>query len=196
MIVIGLTGSIAMGKSTAAGIFADMGVPVCDSDAVVHALYEKGEKTVAAAFPDAVRDGKIDRTLLSRLLAEDEADFATLEAIVHPLVRRAQDEFLRRCREENEDLAVLDIPLLFETGRGQDVDKVVVVSAPAGVQRARALARPGMTEEKFESILKRQIPDAEKRRRADFVVDSSQGLDHARAAIRSIIRTLAPNRGD
>lgn len=194
MIVIGLTGSIAMGKSTAAAMFAETGIPVCDSDAVVHALYEGGDKTVAEAFPAAVHNGRIDRALLSKLLASDPAGFARLEAIVHPLVRKAQDEFLRQCRKNGEALVVLDIPLLFESGRDRDVDKTVVVSAPAAVQRTRALARPGMTDAKFENLLKRQMPDAEKRRRADFVVDSSQGFDHARAAIRSIIEALAPNR--
>jgi dephospho-CoA kinase len=193
MIVVGLTGSIGMGKSETARMFADEGVPVCESDAIVHRLYEKGGAAVApvaAAFPAVVDDGRIDRQKLTRHLAGNARDFARLEAIVHPLVRAEQEHFLSEARRRKDRLAVLDIPLLFETGRDRDVDKIVVVSAPADVQRSRVLARPGMTEEKFASILARQLPDAEKRARADFIVDSSSGFDHARRQVRDIIDAL------
>jgi dephospho-CoA kinase len=194
MIVVGLTGSIGMGKSETARMFADEGVPVSESDAIVHRLYEKGGAAVApvaAAFPDVVDDGRIDRQKLTRHLAGNNRDFARLEAIVHPLVRAEQEHFLIDARHRKVRLAVLDIPLLFETGRDRDVDIVVVVSAPADVQRRRVLARPAMTEEKFASILARQLPDAEKRARADFIVDSSSGFDHARRQVRDIIDALS-----
>lgn len=193
MIVIGLTGSIGMGKTATARMFAEEGVPVADSDAVVHRLYAKGGAAVApvaSAFPDVVAGGAIDRQKLAGHLAGHPGDFTKLEAIVHPLVRAEQEKFLARVRRENAPLAVLDIPLLFETGRDRDVDRIVVVSAPAEVQRQRVLARPGMTEEKFAAIRARQLPDAEKRARADFIVDSSHGFDHARAQVRRIIAEL------
>jgi dephospho-CoA kinase len=195
MIVIGLTGSIGMGKTAAARMFAEEGVPVADSDAVVHQLYEKGGAAVAPiadAFPAVITDGAIDRKKLARHLAGHPDDFKKIEAIVHPLVRAEQENFLSQARRRKAPLAVLDIPLLFETGRYRDVDKIVVVSAPEAVQRERVLARPGMTEEKFASILARQLPDAEKRARADFIVDSDRGFDHARAQVRRIIAELKP----
>jgi len=194
MIVIGLTGSIGMGKSDTARMFAEQGVPVCESDAIVHRLYEKGGAAVApvaAAFPDVRDDGGIDREKLSRHLAANAEDFARLEAIVHPLVRAEQENFLKEARKRNVRLALLDIPLLFETGRDRDVDRIVVVSAPAEVQRRRVLARPGMDEAKFAAILARQLPDAEKRARADFIVDSAHGFDHARRQVRDIIAALS-----
>ena len=194
MIVIGLTGSIGMGKSETARMFAEQGVPVCESDAIVHRLYEKDGAAVApvaAAFPDMRDDGGIDREKLSRHLAANAEDFARLEAIVHPLVRAEQENFLKDARKRNVRLAVLDIPLLFETGRDRDVDRIVVVSAPAEVQRRRVLARPGMDEAKFAAILARQLPDAEKRARADFIVDSAHGFDHARRQVRDIIAALS-----
>lgn len=194
MIVIGLTGSIGMGKSATARMFAEEGVPVSESDAVVHGLYAKDGAAVipvAKAFPDVVTDGAIDREKLSRHLARNPADFRILEAIVHPLVRAEQEKFLAGARRGKAALAVLDIPLLFETGRHRDVDRIVVVSAPEAVQRGRVLARPGMTEEKLAGILARQLPDAEKRARADFIVDSSRGFDHARAEVRRIIAELS-----
>lgn len=197
MIVIGLTGSIGMGKSETARMFAEQGVPVSESDAIVHRLYEKDGAAVApvaAAFPDVVADGRIDRQKLARHLAGNARDFARLEAIVHPLVRADQENFLIEARRQKARLAVLDIPLLFETGRDVDVDRIVVVSAPADVQRRRVLARPGMTEEKFASILARQLPDGEKRARADFIVDSAHGFDHARRQVRGIIDALS--KGD
>jgi dephospho-CoA kinase len=195
MIVIGLTGSIGMGKTATARMFAEAGVPVSDSDAVVHQLYEEGGAAVAPiaeTFPDVVADGAIDRQKLARHLAGRPDDFKKIEAIVHPLVRAEQENFLSQARRRKAPLAVLDIPLLFETGRYRDVDKIVVVSAPEAIQRERVLARPGMTEEKFASILARQLSDAEKRARADFIVDSDRGFDHARAQVRRIIAELTP----
>jgi len=193
MIVIGLTGSIAMGKTETARMFARLGIPVCDSDTIVRTLYETGGAAVEpirSAFPDAVVDGRVDRARLATALAADPREFETLEAIVHPLVRHEQERFLDRCRKERAKLVVLDSPLLFETGRDRDVDFTVVVSAPPEIQKTRALERPGMTGEKFTRLLARQMPDEEKRARADFVVDSSRGLDHAFALVRDIMATL------
>ncbi|MGE0005538.1 MAG: dephospho-CoA kinase [Parvibaculaceae bacterium] len=197
MIVVGLTGSIGMGKTTTARMFAEEGVPVSESDAIVHRLYDRKGAAVgplAAVFPGVVVDGRIDRVKLARHLADHPDDFARLEAIVHPLVRAEQETFLARARRQKAPIAVLDVPLLFETGRDRDVDRIVVVSAPADVQRRRVLARPGMSEEKFAAILARQLPDPEKRRRADFIVDSDRGPDYARAQVRHIIAVLS--RGD
>jgi dephospho-CoA kinase len=194
MIVIGLTGSIGMGKTETARMFAEQGIPVSESDAIVHRLYDQGGAAVgpvASAFPDVVAEGHIDRSKLAGHLSKHPHDFARLEAIVHPLVRAEQKAFLAEALRQKARLAVLDIPLLFETGRDRDVDKIVVVSAPFEVQRGRVLARPGMTEEKFAAILARQLPDSEKRRRADFIVDSDRGLDYARAQVRHIIATLS-----
>ena len=194
MKVIGLTGSIAMGKSETARMFAELGVPVFDSDAAVHVLYAKGGDAVEPlrkAFPQAVIDDAVDRKALSQILSREPQRLGELEAIVHPLVRRAQARFLAEHRANGTAFVLLDIPLLFETQREKDVDFAVVVSAPAEIQRERALARPGMTVEKLETILARQMPDAEKRRHADFIVDSSKGLDHARAQVRHILDMLA-----
>ena len=201
MIVLGLTGSIGMGKSTTAQMFAAEGVPVYDADAAVHALYAKGGAAVApveAAFPGVVVDGAIDRARLSpRVVGKPEA-LKTLEAIVHPLVGADRGGFFAAAAERGADIVVLDIPLLYETGGDSKVDKVVVVSAPAEVQRRRVLARPGMDEAKFQAILARQTPDAEKRDRADFVVDTGQGLEDARQQVRDILtrlRAAAPLEG-
>lgn len=191
MIVLGLTGSIGMGKSTTAKMFTDAGVPVHDSDEAVHRLYA-GQATplIEAAFPGTVKDGVVDRTELSRHVLGDAAALKKLEGIIHPLVRADANAFLERNRAAGAPIAVLDIPLLFETnGRGR-VDKVVVVTAPADVQRERVLARRGMTEQKFEAILAKQVPDAEKRKLADFIVDTGNGLDPARAAVQAIIAEL------
>lgn len=193
MMVIGLTGSIAMGKSETAKMFASLGVPVFDSDAEVHRLYGKGGEAVPAIariVPQAVVDGAIDRGALSRAIQSEPSLLKAIESTVHPLVRLAQERFLKECSARNHCLAALDIPLLFESGRDGDVDRVVVVSAPAEIQRARALARPGMTPEKLEVILARQMPDAEKRRRAHYVVDTSQGLDDARRQVAAIVDAL------
>ena len=193
MIVIGLTGSIGMGKSTIAAMFAEEGVPGLDSDAVVHALYAPGGGAVApveATFPGVTRDGGIDRTALSAHVVGDAEAIKRLEQIVHPLVRQAQAEFLQRHRDAGAEIVLLDIPLLFEGGGAKFVDKTVVVSAPADVQRARVLARPNMTEAKFEAILARQMPDAEKRARADFVIDTANSFDNARAQVRAVLDAL------
>ncbi len=193
MIVIGLTGSIGMGKTTTADLFRQAGLPVFDADAAVHALYEGAlAPQIEAAFPGTVIDGHVDRRKLAERLSGDADGFHQLESIVHPAVRRMEAEFLAEARVAGVKAAVLDIPLLFETGRHKDVDKVVVVSAPAEVQRARVLARPGMTEEKFEALLSRQLPDAEKRARADFVVPSGDGVDVARASISALLAEWLP----
>ena len=188
MLVLGLTGSIGMGKTTTARFFADEGVPVLDADAVVHQLYD-GEAVAAIekAFPGTSRDGRIDREELSRRVVGNPEALKQLEAIVHPLVRAAQARFLADAERSGAPVAVLDVPLLFETGGDRRVDAVVVVSAPADVQRARTLDRAGMTAEKFEALLQKQMPDDEKRRRADFVVDTSQSFDSARAQVRAIL---------
>lgn len=192
MIVLGLTGSIGMGKSTTARMFEEEGVPVHDSDATVHALYRGAAvEPIRARFPAAVVDSVVDREkLAAEVLGKPDA-LRDLESIVHPLVRAETEAFLRKHREAGTKIVVLDIPLLFETHGEGRVDRIVVVSAPAEVQRERVLARPGMTVEKFEAILKRQVPDAEKRARADFVVDTGKGMDAARAQVRDIIGQLA-----
>ncbi len=181
MIVLGLTGSIGMGKSTTAKMFAEAGVPVHDSDETVHRLYAgKAAPLVEAVFPGTTDAGVVDRTRLAGRVLGDAAALKTLEAIVHPLVRADADAFLASHRASGAPIAVLDIPLLFETGGRSRVDKVVVVTAPPEIQRARVLARPGMSEEKLAAILAKQVPDAEKRQQADFVIDTSEGFDAAR----------------
>ncbi len=196
MLVLGLTGSIGMGKSTTARFFAEEGVPVLDADAVVHALYD-GEAVAAieAAFPGTSKHGRIDREELSRRVVGDPAALKRLESIVHPLVRAAQARFLADAERSGAPVAVLDVPLLFETGGDQLVDAVVVVSAPADVQRARTLDRAGMTAEKFDALMQKQLPAAEKRRRADFIVDTSQSFDSARAQVRAILVAVRAIRG-
>ncbi|TIV95293.1 MAG: dephospho-CoA kinase [Mesorhizobium sp.] len=192
MIVLGLTGSIGMGKSTTAKMFTDAGVPVHDSDETVHRLYAgQAAPLVEAAFPGTTKAGVVDRARLAEKVLGDPAALKTLEAIIHPLVRADADAFLGLHRAAGAPIAVLDIPLLFETGGRGRVDKVVVVTAPAEVQRARVLERPGMSEEKFAAILAKQVPDAEKRRQADFIVDTGQGFDAARAAVKAIIAELS-----
>jgi len=191
MIVLGLTGSIGMGKSTTAKMFTEAGVPVHDSDETVHRLYAgKAAPLVEAAFPGTTVGGLVDRAKLGARVLGDAAALKQLETIIHPLVRADADAFLAKHRNAGESIAVLDIPLLFETGGRGRVDKVVVVTAPADVQRQRVLARPGMTEEKLASILAKQVPDEEKRRLADFVIDTGQGLDAARAEVDTIIAGL------
>jgi dephospho-CoA kinase len=191
MIILGLTGSIAMGKSTTAQFFAEAGAPVHDADAAVHRLYE-GEAAAAieAAFPGVTTEGKVDRARLAAQVIGDGAARRRLEAIVHPLVRRSEVKFLDEARARGAPVVVLDIPLLFETGGEERVDAVVVVSASPEVQRQRVLQRPGMTVEKFEALLAAQMPDAEKRRRADFVVDTGQGFDAARAQVQDILAAV------
>jgi dephospho-CoA kinase len=191
MIILGLTGSIGMGKSATAAMFAEAGVPVHDADATVHDLYEgEAVPAIEAAFPGSTADGKVDRVKLSAQVVGHPAALKALEAIVHPMVVDKRNAFLAATKADGAAVAVLDIPLLYETGTDAACDAVVVVSAPADVQRERVLGRPGMTAERFESLLLRQIPDEEKRRRADFVVDTSQGFDKARAQVADILRIV------
>jgi dephospho-CoA kinase len=192
MFILGLTGSVGMGKSTTAGFFAEAGVPVHDADAVVHALYGgEAVPAIAAAFPGTVVNGQVDRAKLGAAVLDDPAALQRLEAIVHPLVSAAKARFLADAQARGAKIVVLDIPLLFETGGEARVDAVVVVSAPVDVQRERVLARPGMTPDKLDALLARQMPDSEKRKRADFVVDTAQGFDAARAQVREILRAVA-----
>jgi dephospho-CoA kinase len=195
--VLCLTGSLGMGKSTAAKFFIEAGVPVHDSDAVVHALYE-GEAVplIEQAFPGATANGKVDRIKLAARVLGDAAALARLEGIVHPLVKASRDQFLAQAQARGAPVVVLDVPLLFETAVERPCDAVVVVSAPPELQRRRVFERPGMTEEKFAALLAKQVPDEEKRRRAHFIVDSSQGLDHARAQVRDILRVVDKMRTD
>jgi dephospho-CoA kinase len=190
--VLCLTGSLGMGKSTAAKFFAEAGVPVHDSDAVVHKLYE-GEAVAAIerAFPGSIVAGKVDRAKLGAMVLDDDAALARLEAIVHPLVAASTERFLAEAEASGAAIVVLDVPLLFETGMARRCDAVIVVSAPPEVQRRRAFERPDMTEDKFAALLAKQMPDAEKRRRADFVVDTSKDFAHTRAQIRDILRAAA-----
>lgn len=196
MIVVGLTGSIGMGKSTTAGLFAAEGVPVNDADQVVHDLYRSDAvQPIREVFPDVVVDGIVDRQKLSANLAKNPANFKTLEAIVHPLVRLREKAFLVGQNAAGASVVVLDIPLLFETNASGRVDKIVVVSCPPEIQRERVLARPGMTLEKFELILSRQTPDAEKRARADYVIDTGRGIDKAREQVKTILQDLRKQAG-
>jgi dephospho-CoA kinase len=194
-LLIGLTGSIGMGKTETARMFARLGVPVYDSDAAVHRLYEPGGAAVAKieeAFPGSVANGRVDRALLSKRLAGDDAAFGRLEAIVHPLVAEDQRRFMDAARDA--EMVVQDVPLLFETGGHRRMDAVVVVSAPADVQRRRVLERPGMTEERLDHILSRQMPDEEKRAKAHFVVETDKGLDHAFEQVKAIVAALKARR--
>lgn len=193
MIVLGLTGSIGMGKSTTAKMFAEEGVPVHDSDATVHRLYA-GEAVplIEEAFPGAVVEGVVDRKRLAEAVLGRPEALKRLEAIIHPLVRADADRFVAENDKAGSPLVVLDIPLLFETGGMDRVDRIAVVSAPAEIQRQRVLARAGMTEEKFAALLGKQVPDEEKRRRADFVIDAGRGYEAAREAVRKIIAELSP----
>ncbi len=191
MIVVGLTGSVGMGKSTTAGMFAAAGVPVFDSDACVHRLYAgTAVESIEAAFPGVARDGAIDRVALGHRVVGDAAAMARLEAIVHPLVGAARAAFLAGAEAAGAPLAVLDIPLLFETGAERAVDVVVLASAPPVVQKNRVLARPGMTVDRFTAILARQMPDAEKRRRAHHIVETGEGMAAASARVGALIAAL------
>ncbi len=188
---LGLTGSIGMGKTTTANFFRELGVPVHDADAAVHEIYgAEGVGPVEAAFPGVSVNGRIDRALLGARVLKDDAAMRRLEDIVHPLVRAREAAFLAKAAGAGAPLAVLDIPLLFETGAEERTDAILVVTAPEAVQRARVMARPGMTEEKFAAILQRQMPDAEKRRRADYLLDTGPGLEHARAEVAALVARL------
>jgi dephospho-CoA kinase len=198
MVILGLTGSIGMGKSTTAKLFAEAGVPVYDADAAVHILYEgQAAPAIEAAFPGATVDGKVDRNRLSARVVHDPAAIKRLVAIVHPMLGASRQKFLHDAEQSGAPVAVVDVPLLFETGGENRVDAVVVVTTTPEIQRQRILARPNMTDEKLDAILARQMPDAEKRKRANFVVDTSHGLDPVRARIRDILdeaAKMAPQR--
>jgi len=191
MLILGLTGSIGMGKSTTAKLFVEAGVPVYDADAAVHQIYE-GEAATAieAAFPGTTVDGKVDRVRLSARVLNDPAAIKQLEQIVHPMLGASRQKFFDDAKRSGAPVAVVDVPLLFETGGEKRVDAVVVVTTTPEAQRERILARDNMTNEKLDAILARQLPDAEKRKRADFVVDTSHGLDPVRAAIRDILAEI------
>ena len=193
MIILGLTGSIGMGKSATANLFREAGAPVYDADAAVHKLYEKGGAAVApieAAFPGVTAAGAVDRTRLRTRVLDDAEAMKRLEGIVHPLAGAAQIEFRQKAHAEGAAFSVLDIPLLFETGGDRHCDFTLVVTAPAHVQRERVLSRPGMTPEAFEAILARQMPDADKRARADFILSTAHGFDFARDQVRAIVALM------
>lgn len=191
MIVVGLTGSVGMGKSTTAAMFAHEGVPVFDSDAAVHRLYQgRAAEAVGAAFPGVTKGGAVDRAALRQQVIGNPEAMRRLEAIVHPMVRDERKAFLAKARETGEKIVLLDIPLLFETGSEGEVDAVVLASAPESVQKARVMGRPGMTEARFAAILGKQMPDAEKRRRARFVVETGDGFEAARRQVRDVIATM------
>ena len=189
MIILGLTGSIGMGKSTTAKLFTEAGVPVYDADATVHMVYEgEAAPAIEAAFPGTTVGGKVDRSKLSAQVVHDAAAMKRLEGIVHPMLRAYHQKFLDEAERSGAPVAVVDVPLLYETGGEKRVDAVVVVTTSPEVQRERILARDDMTAEKLDAILARQLPDAEKRKRADFIVDTSHGLDPVRARIRDILQ--------
>ena len=190
-VFLGLTGSIGMGKSTTANMFREFKIPVHDSDATVHELYTgEAVELVEQSFPGSTKDGVVDRTALGKQVVGDENKMKKLEALIHPLVRKKELAFRKHVISQGEPLAILDVPLLFETGGETRVDGVIVVTAPFDIQKERVLARPGMDEEKFESILNRQTPDEEKRKRADFIVDSSKGLEAAKKQVIAIIKAV------
>jgi dephospho-CoA kinase len=194
MFKLGLTGSIGMGKSATAAMFRAEGVPVHDADAVVHTLYRgRAAPLVEAAFPGTAEDGAVNRARLSKVLFEDESRLRTLERIVHPLVREERDRFL--AAHAQAPIVVLDIPLLFETGCEAETDAIALVTAPESVQRGRVLTRPGMTEEKFQAILAKQMPDSEKRRRAHFLIETGFGFAHAERRVRAVLRAIAGRSG-
>ena len=196
-LLIGLTGSIGMGKTETARMFASFGIPVYDADAAVHRLYAPGGEAVAAiekAFPECVASGRVDRACLSARIRADRTALARLEMIVHPLVMRDQEIFVTRAAEQGADIVVLDVPLLFEAGAHSRMDAVVVVTAPEDVQRERVLARPGMSEDLLDQILSRQLSDVDKRKLAQFVVETHKGLDHARQQVREIVAALRAGR--
>lgn len=190
---LGLTGSIGMGKSTTAEMFREAGIPVFDSDAIVHELYARGGEAVpliAEAFPSVIENGEVSREKLSTVLAAEPSGFDRLNAIVHPLVLEKRQVFLEKAGQDGAPLVVFDIPLLFETGAETSVDGVLVATAPEAVQRERVLGRPGMTEAKFDQILSRQTPDSEKRKRADFLIDTSLGHEAAWKSVEELIAEL------
>jgi dephospho-CoA kinase len=194
MIIVGLTGSIGMGKSATADMFREFDIPVFDADAVVHTLQAKDGKAtpyIDEAFPGVVHDGILNRGLLGQQVFADKTALKKLEAIMHPMVQEERVKFFEQAEKDGKKFVVLDIPLLFETGGDQACDKIIVVSAPYDVQKKRVLERKGMSEEKFEDILAKQTPDNEKRRKADFIIDTDQGFDHARKQVQQVIETIS-----
>ena len=192
MIVLGLTGSIGMGKSTTSAMFRELGVPVHDADATVHRLYASdAAAAVEDEYPGTVIDGVVDREILRDRVIGNRKAMKRLEAIIHPFVRREEQKFIDRADRQNQKLVILDIPLLMETGGQKRVDGIVVVTAPADVQRERVLARDGMTAAHFDAIVAKQIPDEQKKRAADFVIDTSLGLDHAKAQVQEIVEAIS-----
>ena len=191
MIILGLTGSIGMGKSTTAQMFRDENISVHDADKTVHDLYRsEAVAPIAKLFPQAIVEGVVDRKILGSFVLNNSENMKKLEKLVHPLVGKKEQEFLKAAKKDNAKLVVLDIPLLFETGAENRVDKILVVTASAKIQKKRVLSRSNMDEKKFAAILNRQTPDVDKRARADFVIDTGLGMDHARAKVREIIQTL------
>lgn len=191
MIILGLTGSIGMGKSTTAQMFRDENIAVHDADKTVHQLYEnEAVEPLRDLFPSAIVDGRVDRKALGRLVLGKRDKLKSLEQLIHPMVRQKEQQFLEKSKADNARLVVLDIPLLFETGGEKRVDVVLVVTADKEIQRQRVLEREDMSEEKFAAILKQQVPDSEKRQKADFIIDTGLGMDHARLEVRSIIKKL------
>ena len=192
-LLVGLTGSIGMGKTETGKLFARLGLPVYDADSVVHELYQKGgvgSELIAEAFPEAVRDGRVDRERLAAAVSGNETEFKKLESIIHPLVRAAERKFIAAAVQRGDELVILDIPLLYETKGTDRMDAVVVVSAPEKTQRERVLARPGMTAEKLEAISTRQVPDGEKRAKADYVIETDKGLEHAFEQVKRVAADL------
>jgi dephospho-CoA kinase len=193
MIILGLTGSIGMGKTTTAKMFADEGCPIFDADAAVHKLYQKGGKAVAlirAVFPDAIKDGAIDRAVLGQHMRADPLNLKVLESFIHPWVSEVRAAFLKKAQSDEADIVVFDVPLLFETGGDKAVDHTIVVTAPAEVQKERVMARPGMTKDLFETLLSRQMSDAEKRKRADFIISTAVSLSDTREQVQRLCRKL------
>ncbi|MZR29781.1 dephospho-CoA kinase [Sneathiella litorea] len=193
MLLVGLTGSIGMGKSTVGEMFRELGIPVYDADAEIHKLYARGGagvEPIRAAFPEAVVDDQVDRQRLSKLVVGNDAEIERLEKVIHPLLTEGRAAFFEKAEKEGHTLVVLDIPLIFETGGENKVHKIVVVSAPAPVQRERVLARPDMTAEKFEAILARQVPDAEKREKADFVINTHCSKEETFEQIKALVEDL------
>jgi dephospho-CoA kinase len=193
MKVIGLTGSIGMGKSTTAAMFREAGIPVYDADAAVHAAYDVGGIAVGPvgeAFPGTVKDGRVDREALRQAVLGKPEAMAKLNSIVHPLIGRDRAAVFEAAKASGADMIIMDVPLIFETGGEKNMDAVIVVSAPADMQRERVLAREGMSPERLDAILTQQVPDAEKRARAHYVIDTGQGLEHARAQVRAVIAKL------
>ena len=193
MIIVGLTGSIGMGKSTTANMFREAGCPVFDADKAVHELYAKGGEAVPlikAVFPDAIKDEAINRAVLGKHMRDDPLNLGVLESFIHPMVAKKRAGFIEEAKSKKADIIIFDIPLLFETGGNHHVDKIIVVTAPFEVQKSRVLARAGMTKDLFETLLSRQTPDSEKRRRADFLIYTDKGLDNARKQVHSILFKL------